>query len=398
MPIPPAKRTAGRVLFRGSVIQPNGPWRRSSLPRGNELRVRLNAVVRRRMATIRFLSCGALAMERARVLPSRSVSPGLSKLSRLAFELLGFLKIESSRTSTQSLLSLQLCFVGRHKFSISPCSGGLQHPIDPQSTGRGLQSLLRLDDSEGRTFIPEHPRSSYGSSAHQQTLAIIEQGVEEDSYSGFSKRPAFFRSCDCLSSKEGKGGEAVDDPASVTACKSPRWRASARQRWRGIKRAVNAPRASFAERQRSRYLQSAAASCVTYSSRRASSASSARRFMTLKNSFDWPMKRPSVAKLLKEATAPPSLCRGRANDRNGRKPSVVIRKKMGWLGHDQVGLQCVPVEGFRIRFSLGVSQGCERHRCPRSPWSVVHVSQWERIAGLILPGLKVHGLAWTNTQ
>jgi hypothetical protein len=37
---------------------------------GNELRVRLNAVVRKRMATMRFRSCGALAMERVRVFPS----------------------------------------------------------------------------------------------------------------------------------------------------------------------------------------------------------------------------------------------------------------------------------------------------------------------------------------
>jgi hypothetical protein len=80
MPIPPVKRTAGRVELCASVIQPKGPWRRSSLPRGNELRVRLKTVVRRRMATIRFRSCGALAMERARVLPSRSVWPGLSKI------------------------------------------------------------------------------------------------------------------------------------------------------------------------------------------------------------------------------------------------------------------------------------------------------------------------------
>jgi hypothetical protein len=80
MPIPPVKRTAGRVALCPSVIQPKGPWRRSSEPSGNELRVRLKTVLRRRMATIRFRSCGALAMERARVLPSRSVSPGLSKV------------------------------------------------------------------------------------------------------------------------------------------------------------------------------------------------------------------------------------------------------------------------------------------------------------------------------
>ena len=80
MPIPPVKRTAGRVELCASVIRPKGPWRRSSEPSGNDLRVRLKTVVRRRMATIRFRSCGALAMERARVLPSRSVWPGLSKI------------------------------------------------------------------------------------------------------------------------------------------------------------------------------------------------------------------------------------------------------------------------------------------------------------------------------
>jgi molybdenum cofactor biosynthesis enzyme MoaA len=42
-----------------------------------------------------------------------------------------------------------------------------------------------------------------------------------------SKRPAFCRSCESLRvRRKGKGGEPADDPASITACKSPRWRAS----------------------------------------------------------------------------------------------------------------------------------------------------------------------------
>src|SRR5258708_1608688 len=42
-------------------------------------------------------------------------------------------------------------------------------------------------------------------------------------------------------------------------------------------------------------------------------------------------------------------CRGRAND--GHRAELLVQE-VGWLGHDQVGLQSVAVEGFRIRFPL----------------------------------------------
>src|ERR1700676_10018 len=59
------------------------------------------------------------------------------------------------------------------------------------------------------------------------------------------------------------------------------------------------------------------------------------------------------------------LCRGRANDRNGRKRSVVISEEMGWLGHDQVGLQRIPLERFRVRLRLGTLEVDKRRCCAR---------------------------------
>ena len=71
---------------------------------------------------------------------------------------------------------------------------------------------------------------------------------------------------------------------------------------------------------------------------------------------------------------------------------------MGWLGHDEVGLQRVAVEGLGIRLSLGVGEGRKRNRRAGSTWSIVDVGQRKRIACLVLPGLKVHGLAWADAQ
>jgi hypothetical protein len=78
--------------------------------------------------------------------------------------------------------------------------------------------------------------------------------------------------------------------------------------------------------------------------------------MTVKKSwFFWPMKRPSATKPLNEASAPEFPVEvGRMSNR--RKLSVVVGEEMGWLGHDQVGLQRIPFEGFRVRLSLRVSE------------------------------------------
>src|ERR1700751_5359242 len=62
---------------------------------------------------------------------------------------------------------------------------------------------------------------------------------------------------------------------------------------------------------------------------------------------------------------------------------------MGWLGHDQVGLQGWWLAGSEVR---------KGNRRAGSTWSLVNVSQGKRIACLVLPGLKVHGLARTDAQ
>ena len=85
-------------------------------------------------------------------------------------------------------------------------------------------------------------------------------------------------------------------------------------------------------------------------------------------------------------------CGSRANDRN--RPELLVKEVCG-LGHDQVGLQSVPREGFRIRLPLGTLEVRKRHR------RIVHlveIRQWSCIAGLVLPSLKVHGLARANAQ
>jgi hypothetical protein len=69
------------------------------------------------MATITFRSCGGDGESTSvafQIRLARAQQGKVEKLSRLEFELLGLFKIESSRTGTESLLSLQLCFEWRH--------------------------------------------------------------------------------------------------------------------------------------------------------------------------------------------------------------------------------------------------------------------------------------------
>jgi putative transposase len=58
-------------------------WKKQSVGLGKEFKVRLKAVARKRIAAIRFFSYGALAMERARVLPFRS-EPSRERRVKLA--------------------------------------------------------------------------------------------------------------------------------------------------------------------------------------------------------------------------------------------------------------------------------------------------------------------------
>ena len=52
------------------------------------------------------------------------------------------------------------------------------------------------------------------------------------------------------------------------------------------------------------------------------------------------------------------FCRSGANDGHG--PELLVQE-MGWLRHDQVGLESIPVQRFRARLALRLSQVCESH-------------------------------------
>ena len=80
IPIPPETMTAGRAALSCKRRSPNGPSNLTSLPSGSVFNARLKAVLRIRVATISLFSKGALAIEKPRVLPSASVSPGASSV------------------------------------------------------------------------------------------------------------------------------------------------------------------------------------------------------------------------------------------------------------------------------------------------------------------------------
>src|ERR1700732_1274037 len=68
---------------------------------------------------------------------------------------------------------------------------------------------------------------------------------------------------------------------------------------------------------------------------------------------------------------------------------------MGRLRHDQVSLQRISIQRFRICFPLGVLKVSERNR---GIVLLIEDSQWSGVAGFVLPGLEVHGLARTDAQ
>jgi hypothetical protein len=106
-------------------------------------------------------------------------------------------------------------------------------------------------------------------------------------------------------------------------------------------------------------------------------------------------EQPVIHKALERGHCSTILVRGGTNDRNGGK---LLVEEVGWLGHDEVGLQGVAFEGLGIGLSLSVCEGCKRNRRASSTWSIVDIRQWESIPCLILPGLKVHGLAGADAK
>src|SRR6202041_1470498 len=81
--------------------------------------------------------------------------------SRLEFEIFGFLKIESSRTGAESLLSLQFCFVGRHTLTIASSLSLATRSNRPSSWLVEDIGASMIDDRGGRAFIPEAPARRY---------------------------------------------------------------------------------------------------------------------------------------------------------------------------------------------------------------------------------------------
>ncbi len=89
-------------------------------------------------------------------------------------------------------------------------------------------------------------------------------------------------------------------------------------------------------------------------------------------------EQPIVRQGLERAHSGP-LCLGRTNDRDGRERAA---EEDGGLGHDQVAL-----DGLR-----GRSNEVRKHQ------PIGGVGYSRRVACLVVPGLKVHGLAWADTE
>src|SRR5712692_4676778 len=104
---------------------------------------------------------------------------------------------------------------------------------------------------------------------------------------------------------------------------------------------------------------------------------------------------PVVLETLNGSDGTAELSGSWANDGNGPKGRV---EEVGWLGHDEVGLQRIAVERLGIRLSLGCGEGRKRDACPGSAGAIVRVGNRKSIAGLILPGLEMHGLARTDAE
>src|ERR1700751_2277534 len=69
-------------------------------------------------------------------------------------------------------------------------------------------------------------------------------------------------------------------------------------------------------------------------------------------------EKPVIHETLKGSNSAAELSGRWANDGDGTQAWV---DEMGWLGHDQVGLQCVAVQRLGIRLALRCGQSGERY-------------------------------------
>ncbi len=71
-----------------------------------------------------------------------------------------------------------------------------------------------------------------------------------------------------------------------------------------------------------------------------------------------------------------------------------------WVGSGMIRLACnvSPLRDSGFVSPWALARFVNVTVAPVPPGSLVRVGQRKRIAGLVLPGLKVHGLAWADTQ
>jgi len=104
---------------------------------------------------------------------------------------------------------------------------------------------------------------------------------------------------------------------------------------------------------------------------------------------------PVIHEALNSGDGAVEFCGCWANDSYGTQVRI---EKMGRLGHDEVGLQGIAAERLGIRLALGSRERRERYCCTRAARSVVRVGNRKSIPGLVLPGLKMHGLARSDAE
>jgi len=79
---------------------------------------------------------------------------------------------------------------------------------------------------------------------------------------------------------------------------------------------------------------------------------------------------PVIHEALNSGDSTVEFCGCWANDSDGTQVRI---EEMGRLGHDEVGLQRIAVEGLGIRLALGSRERRERYGCARAARSVVRV-------------------------
>ena len=79
---------------------------------------------------------------------------------------------------------------------------------------------------------------------------------------------------------------------------------------------------------------------------------------------------PVIHEALNSGHGAVEFCGCWANDSDGTQVRI---EEMGRLGHDEVGLQRIAVEGLGIRLALGSRERRERYGCARAARSVVRV-------------------------